>query len=77
MMEKISEGFKAAVAAAAGFLPTDKFKMFEATFTMTSNKAFSEVLKAAATSQIAANSSSIASLSERFEVAYKLAYQAA
>ncbi|XP_044953426.1 pollen allergen Phl p 5.0101-like [Hordeum vulgare subsp. vulgare] len=77
LMECINDGFKAAVAAAAGVPPADKYKTFEATFAAASNKAFAEVLKGAATGQIAGQSSSMAKLSSSLELSYKLAYDKA
>ncbi|EMS45091.1 Pollen allergen KBG 41 [Triticum urartu] len=77
LMEDINNGFKAAVAAAAGVPAADKYKTFEATFSAASNKAFAEVLKGAATGQYAAQSSSMAKLSSSLELSYKLAYDKA
>ncbi|XP_037454008.1 pollen allergen KBG 41-like [Triticum dicoccoides] len=77
LMEKINDGFKAAVAAAAGVPAADKYKTFEATFSEASNKAFAEVLKGAAAGQYAAQSSSMAKLSSSLELSYKLAYDKA
>ncbi|XP_048537188.1 pollen allergen Phl p 5.0101-like [Triticum urartu] len=77
LMEDINNGFKAAVAAAAAVPPADKYKTFEATFSAASNKAFADVLKAAASGQMPAQSASMASLSKSLEASYKLAYDKA
>ncbi|EMS55216.1 Pollen allergen Phl p 5a [Triticum urartu] len=57
--------------------PADKYKTFEATFSAASNKAFADVLKAAASGQMPAQSASMASLSKSLEASYKLAYDKA
>ncbi|KAM3309991.1 hypothetical protein ACQJBY_030970 [Aegilops geniculata] len=74
LMEDINNGFKAAVAAAAAVAPADKYKTFQTTFIAASNKAFADVLKAAASGQIPAKSESMSRLSTSLEASYKLAY---
>nr|CBG76811.1 pollen allergen Sec c 5 [Secale cereale] len=77
LMENINNGFKAAVEAAAAVAPADKYKTFQTTFIKGSNKAFADVLTAAASGQIPAQSDSMARLSTSLESSYKLAYDSA
>ncbi|KAE8794334.1 pollen allergen Sec c 5 [Hordeum vulgare] len=77
LMENINNGFKAAVAAAAGVPPANKYTTFETTFAAASNKAFADVLAAAASGQMPAQSDSMARLSSSLQASYKLAYDKA
>jgi hypothetical protein len=72
LIEKINAGFKAAVAAAAGVPPADKYKTFVETFGKASNKAFLGDLP---TNYADVNSR--AQLTSKLDAAYKLAYDAA
>nr|2M64_A Chain A, Phlp5 [Phleum pratense] len=75
LIEKINAGFKAALAAAAGVQPADKYRTFVATFGAASNKAFAEGLSGEPKG--AAESSSKAALTSKLDAAYKLAYKTA
>nr|AAC25994.1 group V allergen Phl p 5.0103 precursor [Phleum pratense] len=75
LIEKINAGFKAALAAAAGVPPADKYRTFVATFGAASNKAFAEGLSGEPKG--AAESSSKAALTSKLDAAYKLAYKTA